>query len=329
MASGLAALLDDIAALTRAAAASIDDVTAAAGRASAKAAGVVVDDAAVTPRFVDGVTPARELPIIWKIFLGSLRNKLVFIIPALLLLSQFLPWALPPLLMLGGSYLCFEGGEKLIEQFKGEKASAAQAVKKTPQDEKQIVSGAVRTDFILSAEIMMISLNEVTTETFWSRLAILIVVAIAITVGVYGVVALFVKIDDIGLALTRRTSTGQQKLGHALVVAMPKVLSTVSVVGVLAMLWVGGHILLQGAADLGWHAPYDLVHALEDLVNGVPVVGGFLGWLVNTLCSMILGAVIGTILALVLHPVIHRITHRSDGSGERDDHTGPSGTHAH
>lgn len=222
MAAGLAALLDDIAALAKLTAASLDDVAGATGRASAKAAGVVVDDTAVAPRFVEGVSPKRELPIIKKITIGSLRNKLLVILPVALLLSQFAPWLLTPLLMLGGTYLCFEGAEKVIERFSPNKhAEEELAADRGPDAEKKIVSGAVRTDLILSSEIMVISLNEVSHEPLLSRTLILVAVAIFITILVYGVVAVIVKMDDIGLALAKKDSEGAQKVrprtgqGHA------------------------------------------------------------------------------------------------------------------
>lgn len=237
MAAGLAALLDDIAALAKLTAASVDDIAGAAGRASAKAAGVVVDDTAVAPRFVQGVNPKRELPIIKKITIGSLRNKLLIILPVALILSQFAPWLLTPLLMLGGTYLCFEGAEKVIEHLSHqEHAPNEPAADRGPEAEKKITSGAIRTDLILSAEIMVIALNEVSHEPFLSRTLILIVVAIVITVLVYGVVALIVKMDDIGLALAQKDSEGAQKFGRGLVKAMPTVLSVISIVGVFAML---------------------------------------------------------------------------------------------
>ncbi|MDN5716386.1 MAG: DUF808 domain-containing protein, partial [Janibacter sp.] len=159
MSGGLFALLDDISVLARAAAASIDDVAAASGRASVKAAGVVVDDTAVTPRYVEGIDPKRELPIIKRITIGSMRNKLLFIVPAILLLNAFLPWLLSPLLMLGGTYLCFEGAEKIWEKLSGHGADAE--LDAAAKDEDSIVKGAVTTDFILSAEIMVISLKAV------------------------------------------------------------------------------------------------------------------------------------------------------------------------
>ncbi|WP_367337170.1 DUF808 domain-containing protein [Phycicoccus sp.] len=311
MSGGLFALLDDIAVLAKAAAASIDDVGAAAGRASAKAAGVIVDDTAVTPRYVQGLDPKRELPIIKKIAIGSLRNKLLFILPAALLLSQFLPWALTPLLMIGGTYLCFEGAEKIWEKVSHHPEGHADELHEGAQvaDEKDIVSGAVRTDFILSAEIMVISLNEVASEPLLSRAIILVVVALAITALVYGVVALIVKMDDVGLNLAARGNGVASRLGRGMVAAMPKVLTTLSTVGIAAMIWVGGHILLLGLHDLsemlGWHVlalPYEWVHHAEEAVHGATgALGGILGWVTNTIGSAILGLIVGAIVVAVLH----------------------------
>lgn len=302
MAAGLAALLDDIAALAKLTAASVDDIAGAAGRASAKAAGVVVDDTAVAPRFVQVVNPKRELPIIKKITIGSLRNKLLIILPVALILSQFAPWLLTPLLMLGGTYLCFEGAEKVIEHLSHqEHAPNEPAADRGPEAEKKITSGAIRTDLILSAEIMVIALNEVSHEPFLSRTLILIVVAIVITVLVYGVVALIVKMDDIGLALAQKDSEGAQKFGRGLVKAMPTVLSVISIVGVFAMLWVGGHIILMGMADLGFTPVYDWVHHLGESVHHVAGVGPALAWLVETFCALVLGIVWGSIIVGIVH----------------------------
>src|SRR5689334_23396341 len=247
MAGGLAALLDDIAALTKLAAASVDDVGVAAGRAGAKAAGVVIDDTAVTPRYVHGFAPDRELPIVRRIAVGSLRNKLLFILPAALLLSEFLPWLLTPILMLGGTYLAYEGAEKLYEVFTGHGGDTTEpAAERGPDSEQAMVSGAIRTDFILSAEIMVIALNEVTEEPFVSRAVTLAAVALGITVLVYGVVAVIVKLDDVGLRLAAARSGVAASSGRLLVRAMPKILGVLSTVGIAAMLWVGGHILLVG-----------------------------------------------------------------------------------
>ena len=310
MSAGLFGLLDDIAVLAKLAAASVDDVGAAAGRASIKAAGVVVDDTAVTPQYVRGVAAERELPIIKQIAIGSLRNKLLFILPAALLLSQFLPWLLTPILMCGGTYLAFEGAEKIWERLSGHHEEQEHlATEIGPEQEKAMISGAVRTDFILSAEIMVIALDEVTDEAFIARALILAVVAVGITALVYGVVALIVKMDDAGISLTQRASTLAQRVGHAMVKGMPRLLAVISVVGIAAMTWVGGHILLVGLDDLGWHAPYDLVHHLEvaahDAVGGI---GAIVGWLVNTTLSAVVGLVVGAVVVTVLHVVPFRRT---------------------
>ncbi len=295
MAGGLVALLDDVVAMAKLAAASVDDVAAAAGRASAKAAGVVVDDTAVTPRYVQGFTPDRELPIIRRIAIGSLRNKLLIILPAALVLSQWLPWVLTPILMLGGTYLCYEGAEKIWEKVAGHEAHETPAAAVDADHEKTMVSGAIRTDFILSAEIMVISLNEVADEPFVSRAVILVLVAIGITVLVYGVVGLIVKMDDIGLHLAGRESGAARTVGRGMVAGMPKLLSALSTIGIVAMLWVGGHILLVGVDELGWHTIYDWVHHAEEAVGG-----GALGWVVNTLASAVIGLVVGALVVLVV-----------------------------
>lgn len=305
MSAGLFGLLDDVAALARLAAASIDDIGAASGRATAKAAGVVIDDTAVTPQYVHGITADRELPMIKRIAIGSLRNKLLFILPAALLLSEFAPWAVTPILMLGATYLCFEGTEKVLAWIRrdgGHDSPAAPTTATGAEAERQMTAGAIRTDLILSAEIMVIALNEVASERFWSRLIILVVVALVITAAVYGVVALIVKMDDIGLNLAQRTSTAAQKTGRGLVVAMPRLLSALSVVGTVAMLWVGGHILLLGTETLGWHTVYGFVHHLEEWVHHVvPGVGAALAWLVNTAASAVIGLTVGAVVAAVVH----------------------------
>lgn len=315
MAFGLVALLDDVVALTKLAAASLDDVGAAAGRASAKAAGVVVDDTAVTPRYVHGVTADRELPIVRRIAIGSIRNKLLIILPVALVLSQFLPWLLTPILMLGGTYLCFEGAEKVWEKLghhhEGPHAPAAEV---GPEEEESMVRGAIRTDLILSAEIMVIALDDVASEPFLTRAAVLVVVAVLITALVYGVVAIIVKMDDIGLHLARRESATAQRVGRMLVRAMPKVLTALSTIGVVAMLWVGGHILLVGADELGWHGPYALVHHLEEVVHDATgALGGVLGWLTNTAGSAFAGLLVGAVVVAVV-TVVRRARQGSDAS---------------
>jgi predicted DNA repair protein MutK len=303
MSAGLAALLDDVAALARAAAASVDDVAAGASRASVKAAGVIVDDAAVTPRYVTGLHPERELPLIRRIGVGSLRNKLLLILPALLLLSELVPDALTPLLMIGGVYLCFEGAEKLWETIRPHAAHAEhEDGVHAPEDEEALVKGAIRTDFILSAEIMVISLNEVADEPFLSRALILVVVAFAITFGVYGAVALIVKMDDIGVRLAQTREGRSASFGRGLVRAMPIVMSVLSAVGIAAMLWVGGHILLVGFDEIGLSAPYDEVHHVEeDVDHALGPLGGLGAWLTNTGASAILGLAVGAVVVALLH----------------------------
>ena len=301
MAGGLVGLLDDIAALAKLAAASIDDIGAAAGKASVKAAGVVVDDTAVTPAYVHGLAAERELPIIRRIAIASLRNKLLFILPAALLLSSIAPVVVEIILMFGGCFLCYEGAHKIIHRLRHDDHDHdAPAAQLGPDAESETIKGAIRTDFILSAEIMVIALKEVLTQPVVSRGVILAVVAVGITVAVYGVVALIVKMDDIGLSLAQRPSPTAQRVGRMLVAGMPKVLAWLSVIGTAAMLWVGGHILLAGLDEVGWSAPYQLVHHLEHLVHGVPGVGGVLGWLVNTLASAVLGLAVGAVLVLVI-----------------------------
>jgi predicted DNA repair protein MutK len=306
MAGGLVGLLDDVAALAKLAAASIDDVGAAAGRASVKAAGVVVDDTAVTPAYVQGLAADRELPIIKRIALGSLRNKLLIILPRArlgiaLLLSAIAPVVVEIILMFGGCFLAYEGAHKLIHALRHDDHDHDEpAAEAGPEAESRIIRGAIRTDFILSAEIMVIALKDVLEEPVVSRGVILAIVGVLITVVVYGVVALIVKMDDVGLRLAGRDSPSSQRIGRALVTGMPKVLSVLSTVGTAAMLWVGGHILLVGFDELGWTAPYDLVHSLEGLVTGVPVLGGVLGWLVNTAASAVVGLAVGSVIVFVV-----------------------------
>jgi uncharacterized protein len=305
MAGGLIGLLDDVATLAKLAASSIDDVGAAAGRASAKAAGVVIDDTAVTPQYVRGLAAEREIPIIKRIAKGSLRNKLLLILPAALLLSQFLPALLTPILMVGGAYLCYEAVHKIWGALTGHAHHADLDGK--PPSEDELVAGAIRTDLILSAEIMVIALDEVASEGFVSRFFILLVVAVAITIVVYGVVALIVKMDDAGLKLASRGEGSSARFGKGLVAAMPRVLSIISVVGTAAMLWVGGHIILIGLDDLGLHAPYDLVHGWEEAIReAVSGVGGVLAWLTNTAASAVLGAIVGAPIVAVQQQVAKR-----------------------
>jgi uncharacterized protein len=299
MPSGLVALLDDVASLTKLAAASLDDISGAAAKAGTKAAGVVVDDAAVTPRYVMGFTPQRELPIIWKIAKGSLRNKLLFILPVAVALSAFAPWAITPLLALGGAYLCFEATEKIAEKLfgfhHGHHIEDVAAGEKTAEEiEREQVSGAIRTDFILSAEIMAIALNEVATQSLVSQAATLALVAVAITIGVYGVVGLIVKMDDIGLNLAQRASSAARALGRGLVNGMPVLMKVLAFVGTAAMLWVGGGIIVHALEEFGWHAgPEALHHAAKAAGHAVPGVGGAVAWLIEALGGAVMGLIVG------------------------------------
>ena len=307
MPGGLAALLDDISAMAKLTAASIDDIGAAAGRAGAKAAGVVVDDTAVTPRYVTGFTPDRELPIIWRIAKGSLRNKLLVILPVALLLSSLLPWAITPLLMLGGAYLCFEGAEKVWHEIADKEHSLAElaAELNSEEHERHMVAGAVRTAFFLSAEIMAIALAEVATEPLAMRAAILGLVAVAITVGVYGVVGLIVKMDDVGLHMAERRDAGSRAIGRGLVHAMPKVMAALSVIGIAAMIWVGGGIIVHGLEAFGWDG---LAHAIHDVAaaagHAVPGIGGIVEWGVGAAGAGLVGLAIGVAIVVAYHLIL-------------------------
>ena len=304
MPTGLVALLDDISVIARAAAASIDDVGVAAAKAGTKAAGVVIDDAAVTPSYVTEFTPDRELPVIAAIAKGSLRNKLLILLPVALLLSEFLPGAITPLLMAGGLFLCFEGAEKLIEKLGAE--HIGETLEDTIADvasfEKERVGGAIRTDLILSAEIMAIALAEVADAALFQRALILALVGVVITVAVYGAVALIVKMDDIGLHLVKKPSVLAKWLGRGLLKAMPLVLSLLATVGTAAMLWVGGGIILHGLEVLGLHASAELAHAAQHAVEvAAGPLAGVLGWLSYALLSALFGLALGAIVAGVLH----------------------------
>ncbi|PWG17498.1 DUF808 domain-containing protein [Salibaculum griseiflavum] len=301
--SGLLALLDDVAAIAKLAASSVDDVAGMAAKAGSKAAGVVIDDAAVTPKYVHGLDPKRELPIIWKIARASFFNKLVILLPVALALNAFAPWLITPLLMLGGFYLCFEGAEKVFHWLfpHGDaKVEEDMDVGDPVHLEETRVRGAIKTDFILSAEIMTITLAAIPEGGFWLEAATLAVVAIVITAAVYGTVALIVKMDDIGLALAARGRTGLGRgLGRGLVKGMPHVMKVLSFVGTVAMLWVGGSILVHGTHDLGWHMPYDLIHDAAAAVAD----GGFGNWAVTAG----LDGIVGLIAGLSLIPVVTRV----------------------
>jgi predicted DNA repair protein MutK len=303
--SGLLALLDDVVALMKLAAVTLDDAAGQAARASAKTAGVVIDDAAVTPRYVTGLAAHRELPIVGRIAVGSLKNKLLILLPAALLLSYLWPQAITPLLMLGGLYLCFEGAEKLAHMLGAINHAAPHPVPPPMLDaaalEEVKVTGAIRTDFVLSAEIMAIALASIDTPDFVTRALALAVVAVMVTAGVYGTVALIVKADDIGIRLARRDGRLSGPIGRAVVHSMPALLAFLSFVGMLAMLWVGGGILLHGLAEFGIDGPEQLLHNVSEVVrNSTPVGATVLSWLVTASAEGLVGLAVGALIQIVM-----------------------------
>ena len=306
--SGLLALLDDVAALTRLAAVQLDDVGAMAAKAGAKSLGVVIDDTAVTPKYVHGLPAARELPIVWQIARGSLFNKIVLLLPALILLDVFAPFVITPLLMLGGAYLCFEGAEKVWHVFHPHDPAHGDTVEGETDAahlERERVASAIKTDFILSAEIMTIALSTIGTGGWLTSTAVLAVVAVVVTVAVYGLVAVLVKADDVGLRMaTEGRLAATRALGRGIVRGMPGLMTGISTVGTAAMLWVGGSIVLHGMEVLGWGG---LAHLIHDAAHGagalVPAAGGFVEWLVKA----VLDGIFGLVLGLALIPVAGRV----------------------
>jgi predicted DNA repair protein MutK len=306
MPSGLIALLDDVATIAKLAAASVDDVGLAVGKAGTKAAGVVIDDTAVTPRYVTGLAPERELPIIGKIALGSLKNKLLILLPAALLLAAFLPILITPLLMIGGAYLAFEATEKIVEAVIGDhhhEDEVIDALDDPKELEKLQVAGAIRTDFILSAEIMAIALAELEGNGIWMQAAALAAVGVVITAAVYGAVGLIVKLDDIGLHMVKRSNAGAQAIGKALVYGVPHLLKALSIIGTAAMLWVGGGILLHGLEEL--HLLEGLPHFVHDTAHALSAGSPVLEWLLNALGAAIVGAIVAAPIVWVVH-LLHK-----------------------
>ena len=314
--SGLLALLDDVAAIAKLATTQLDDIAVQSVKAGSTAAGVVIDDAAVTPKYVVGLPAARELPIVWKIARASLFNKLIVLTPIALALSAFAPWALVPLLMVGGLYLCFEGAEKVYHLFVPHHPPGPQSaeVLDAAHLEEQRVAGAIKTDFILSAEIMTITLNNIESDSFTTQAISLVLVAIVITVAVYGAVALLVKADDVGIRLSATgNSEAVRAVGRGIVAAMPGVMTFISTIGTAAMLWVGGNIVVHGLHELGWHGPYDIIHGAADAVAAaVPTAKGLVEWLVTAGLDGIVGVVLGLLLipivAKVIGPLIAKAT---------------------
>ena len=301
--SGLLALLDDVAGIAKVAAASVDDVISQAAKAGAKAAGAVIDDAAVTPKYVQGFRAERELPIIWKIAKGSIKNKLLFLLPAGLALSAFAPWAIAPLLMLGGAYLCFEGAEKVVHALgfghgHVDYPHKSEHIEDPAALEEEKAAGAIKTDFILSAEIMTIALAAIPPSSFWMEAATLAAVAVMITVAVYGAVALIVKADDVGLALARGKGAILPALGRGIVKVMPGFLKALTVIGTAAMLWVGGSIIVHGLEEMGYSglghvihdAAYAFGHALPESLIGLGE------WSAKATIDGIFGLLLGALL---------------------------------
>jgi uncharacterized protein len=315
MTSGLIAILDDLTALTKIAAASLDDAGAQAAKAGSKAAGIVIDDAAVTPRYVVGLTADRELPIIRKIAMGSLKNKLFFLLPGALILSFFAPWVITPLLMAGGAFLCLEGFHKVMELVRPghHDDDSGEILNQTAQAlENERVGSAIRTDFILSAEIMAITLASVAASSFWMQAMVLAVVGIGMTFLVYGVVAIIVKADDVGVALARSGQAAIRGLGRGIVLSMPAFLKVLSFIGMLAMLWVGGGILIHGLHEMGVHGPEEMIHHIAEATAGkIPVAAEFVNWLIAAGIAGILGLIIGAIVDPVTNhlivPVVKRL----------------------
>ncbi len=307
--SGLLALLDDVAALAKLAAAQLDDVAAQAAKAGAKTAGVVIDDSAVTPKYVHGLPAAREIPIVAQIARGSLFNKLVLLLPAALLLNTFLPSLLTPLLMLGGAYLCFEGAEKIWHALHPEKSHAVEPkTLDAAHLEKQRVAGAIKTDFILSAEIMTIALASIDQTTWWKMAIVLAIVAIGITIAVYGSVALLVKADDFGLNLSQVGRLGiSRAFGRGIVKWMPAVMTTISMIGTAAMLWVGGSIIVHGLEHFGFTWIGHVIHDIAAATQTVHGIGDILGWLTKATLDGIFGLIVGLTLIPVARTVVNPI----------------------
>ncbi|MEM8730410.1 MAG: DUF808 domain-containing protein [Pseudomonadota bacterium] len=322
--SGLLALLDDVAGIAKVAAASVDDIAAQAAKAGAKAAGAVIDDAAVTPKYLHGFEASRELPIIWRIAKGSIRNKLLILLPIALLLVNFAPWAIAPLLMLGGAYLCFEGAEKVIHAFRPHAAhhDAPEKVSDDPAHlEETKAKGAIKTDFILSAEIMTIALAAI-PEGHWLWVGVVLaVVGIGITVVVYGAVALIVKADDFGLMLARGENSMARQIGRGIVHVMPGFMKVLTVVGTAAMLWVGGSIVIHGLEVVGFGALGHVIHNIAYAVGHLLPEGlvGFGEWFVTALLDGIFGLALGAALLPLVEHVIQPVADLL-GAKEKADH---------
>lgn len=310
LAKATAASVDDVSVLAKAAASATDDIVAGASKAASKTAAVLIDDTAVAPQYLQGISPARELPIVWRIARGSLVNKAI-VIAAIMLLSLWAPWVFPWALILGGAYLTFEGSEKLVHYLKKKHAKSLgeateEVLTRKPQDESSVVRSAVTTDLVLSIEIMLISMSNLNSDIWWMRLAMLAIVGLLMTGLVYGSVGLLIKFDDMGVWIAKRgvvrKSLTLQKLGRGLVKLMPAVFRALSIIGTAAMLWVGGHLLLANSAEIGFKAPLEFVH---HITHGIQ--GGIVLWIVDALLSAILGTAAGLVLVAVKN-IISKVT---------------------
>jgi len=297
-------LFDDIAALAKIAAASVDDIVAGSSKAASKTSAILIDDAAVSPQYFQGISPSRELPMVWRIARGSLVNKGI-VITAIMLLSAVAPWVFPWALVLGGCYLVYEGAEKIVHRIihgKSDTENAKRALTRTPKDESSIVRSAVTTDFVLSIEIMLISLTNIATDIWWMELATLILVGLMMTALVYGAVALLIKLDDIGRWIALRgvakDSDSLRKFGVRLVDLMPVVFGLLTIVGTAAMLWVGGHLLIVNLAEIGLPLFENISHSLTHTI-----ANGTLLWGADALISALFGIVAGLLIVGIMTPV--------------------------
>ncbi|MBI0396259.1 DUF808 domain-containing protein [Acinetobacter bereziniae] len=295
MASSLLILLDDIAAV-------LDDVAVMSKMAAKKTAGVLGDDLALNAQQVSGVRAERELPVVWGVAKGSFINKLI-LVPLALLISVVAPWLINPLLMIGGLFLCYEGVEKVLHSLKHKKATTEEGAQEELEQietdlatfEKEKIKGAIRTDFILSAEIVVISLGTVATAAFGTKVMVLSVIAVIMTVGVYGFVAMIVKIDDLGLYLTQQASNVKQSIGRGLLAFAPKLMKTLTIVGTVAMFLVGGGIISHAVSTL-----HHLTEEAVDHIEHIPTVGNIIGALTPTLINLVIGIVAGLAVVLVI-----------------------------
>lgn len=288
--SGFFALLDDVATLAKLTLSTIDDTAGIAVKTTAKVSAAAVDDVATTPQYVTGITPEREVPIIKRIALGSLRNKFLIILPAGLLLTAVAPFLLPVALVVGGAYLCFEGGEKVLGRFLHHEAASHEP---GVIDEDAVVRRAITTDFVLSTEIMLLALASV-EETPLRRIVVLVMIAFLVTFFVYGLVVALIKADDLGVHLAQEgRSALARRVGRTIVRAAPGAFTVIGYIGTVAMLWVGGDILSHNLYHFGLHYPYALIEAAEHAFSS-PV----LSWLAKTAVAFVVGAVVGCALAL-------------------------------